>query len=206
MTFHGRPRADEHTMHHVHESPGVMLLPLALLSLGAILVGVIFAQFFIGHHQAEFWGGAIFTGPQNHVLEEAHHVPLWVKWAPFVVSISGLAIAAFVYVANDGLGEKIAAGQGPIHAFLSNKWYVDELYDFLFVKGARALGDLFWKGGDQKVIDGLGPNGVAATALGGATRLVRLQTGYVYHYAFLMLVAAVAIGGYALWRSLGGAL
>jgi NADH-quinone oxidoreductase subunit L len=204
MTFHGRARADQHTMHHVHESPSVMLIPLYVLAAGAVLAGVVFAQYFIGHHQEEFWNGAIFTLPTNHVLHEAHNVPTWVKWAPFVVTMAGLAIAAFVYVMNDGLGEKIAKGQGPIHAFLSNKWYIDELYNFVFVKGARALGDLFWKGGDQKVIDGLGPNGFAAATWFSARKLVKLQSGFVYHYAFMMLTAAVVIGAFAIWRYLQG--
>lgn len=206
MTFHGRARADQHTMHHVHESPTVMLIPLYVLAAGAVLAGVVFAQYFIGHHQEEFWNGAIFTLPTNHVLHDAHNVPTWVKWAPFVVTMTGLAIAAFVYVMNDGLGEKIAKGQGPIHAFLSNKWYIDELYNFVFVKGARALGDLFWKGGDQKVIDGLGPNGFAAASWFSAKRLVKLQSGFVYHYAFMMLTAAVAIGAFAIWRYLQGSV
>ena len=206
MTFHGRARADQHTMHHVHESPTVMLIPLYVLAAGAVLAGVVFAQYFIGHHQEEFWNGAIFTLPTNHVLHDAHNVPTWVKWAPFVVTMTGLAIAAFVYVMNDGLGEKIAKSQGPIHAFLSNKWYIDELYNFVFVKGARALGDLFWKGGDQKVIDGLGPNGVAAASWFSAKKLVKLQSGFVYHYAFMMLTAAVAIGAFAIWRYLQGSV
>jgi NADH-quinone oxidoreductase subunit L len=134
----------------------------------------------------------------------AHHeLPAWVIWAPFVVTLTGFLGAVFFYLLNQGLGAKIAAGGGPIHAFLSRKWYFDELYDFVFVKGARALGDLFWKTGDQKVIDGLGPNGFAAMARFGSRQLRRLQSGFVYHYSFLMLAAAVAFGAYALWASWG---
>jgi NADH-quinone oxidoreductase subunit L len=112
-------------------------------------------------------------------------------------------LAVFFYLLNQGLGARIAAAGGPIHAFLYNKWYFDEIYDFVFVKGARALGDLFWKGGDRTIIDGGGPNGVAWLSRLFSGQLRRMQTGYVYHYSFLMLAAAVVFGAYALWS--GGA-
>jgi NADH-quinone oxidoreductase subunit L len=133
-----------------------------------------------------------------------HELPAWVIWAPFVVTLTGFLGAVFFYLLNQGLGARIGQRSGPLHAFLSNKWYFDELYDFVFVKGARALGDLFWKTGDQKVIDGIGPNGFAAAARFGSRQLRRLQSGFVYHYSFLMLAAAVGFGAYALWASWGG--
>ena len=184
--------------HKPHESPAVMLIPLFVLSIGAIAAGFLFHHQFIGAEQAEFWRGAIFNGPANHVMAE-HEAPNWVVLAPLVASILGLAVAAYVYLAKEGLGARLAARGGPLYTFFYNKWFFDELYDATFVRGAKFLGDLFWKGGDQKIIDGLGPNGVAAvTALTGR-QVGRAQTGYVYHYAFVMLLGVAGLLSYALW-------
>ena len=121
-------------------------------------------------------------------------------YAPLVVMVIGLAAALYFYLFNEGLGKKIADRKGMAHAFLENKWYFDELYEIVFVKGARALGDFFWKIGDGKLIDGLGPNGIAAALNFGSKKAVKIQSGYVYHYAFLMLIAAVALGAFVLFR------
>ncbi len=129
-----------------------------------------------------------------------HHPPTWVLIAPVAVTLLGFVLAWWFYIAKEGLPARIAARGGPIHAFLYNKWYFDEIYDFVFIKGSRALGDLFWKGGDKRVIDGLGPNGFAATAIAGARRIARLQTGYLYHYAFVMLIGVL---GLTLWLVAG---
>jgi NADH-quinone oxidoreductase subunit L len=131
------------------------------------------------------------TAVEEEHAKEGHHVPLWVLWAPFAVTLTGFLIAVWTYLLNEGFGARVAARGGPLHAFLYNKWYFDELYNAVFVRGARALGDLFWKVGDVRIIDGLGPNGFARMAKAGAARLSRLQTGYLYHYAFAMLVALV---------------
>jgi NADH-quinone oxidoreductase subunit L len=199
MTFHGQPRADEETLHHVHESPWVMLVPLIALSVGAIFAGVIFAPYFVGHANAEFWRGAIVNGPANHVLEHAHESPLWVKWLPLIASVIGLLVAAYMYLWKQGIGAKLAAKQGPVYLFLYNKWFFDEIYQATFVRLAKILGDVFWKIGDKKIIDGLGPDGVAwlSGKLGKFTG--RLQTGYVYHYAFVMLLGVLGLISYALW-------
>ena len=126
-----------------------------------------------------------------------------VVWAPLAVSMIGLAVAAFVYLLNEGMGARIAAGKGPLWTFLYNKWFFDELYDLVFVKGAKALGDFFWKVGDQKVIDGLGPNGVAAVSALTGKRVGRWQTGYVYHYAFVMLLGVAGLLTYGLYLVYG---
>jgi len=181
-----------------HESPWTMRLPLILLSIGAIAAGFAFEHDFIGEHQHEFWRGAIFTAANNHVLGE-HHFPMLVAQAPLIVSIVGLLVAAYVYIAREGLGARLAARRGPLYLFFYNKWFFDEIYDAIFVKGAKALGDLFWKGGDQKVIDGLGPDGVSAVSMALGARGSRLQTGYVYHYAFVMLLGVAGLLTYALW-------
>ncbi|CAN7239025.1 NADH-quinone oxidoreductase subunit L [Phenylobacterium sp. LjRoot225] len=181
-----------------HESPWTMRLPLILLSLGAIGAGFAFHEKFIGAEQHEFWKGAIFTAANNHVLGE-HHAPLWVVWAPLVVSVLGLLVAAYVYIAREGLGERLAARRGPLYVFFYNKWFFDEIYQATFVRGAQLLGDLFWKGGDQKIIDGLGPDGVSAVSYAIGRNGSRLQTGYLYHYAFVMLLGVAGLLTYALW-------
>jgi NADH-quinone oxidoreductase subunit L len=185
-----------------HESPWIMLGPLVVLALGAIAAGFVFAPYFLGAHAEDFWRAAV---PLHHGAH--HHPPTWVIWAPLAVTVTGFLLAVFFYLLNQGLGARIAAAGGPLHAFLYNKWFFDEIYDFIFVKGARALGDLFWKVGDKKIIDGLGPDGVTAASNFTSRQMRKAQTGFVYHYSFLMLVAAVAFGAYAIWSGVaaGGA-
>jgi NADH-quinone oxidoreductase subunit L len=197
---HSAMGADTEGVAPAHESPLVMLIPLVLLALGAVFAGAVFAEAFVGHHSKEFWGAAIYNAPGVDLMEAKHNVPSWVFYAPFVVMIIGLLAALYFYIFNEGLGQKIADRKGGLHAFLSGKWYFDELYEAVFVKGARALGDLFWKGGDQKIIDGLGPNGIAALLSFGSKQAVKIQSGFVYHYAFLMLIAAVVLGAVVLLR------
>lgn len=203
MTFFGKPRASSDVMHHVHESPAVMLIPLYLLAVGAIFAGFISHDYFYGHHYVEFWQGALFTGPENKLLEEFHHVPLWVKWSPFVAMAVGFFTAWVMYIRRPDLPRYFAEQHRGLYQFLLNKWYFDELYDFLFVRPALWLGRLLWKGGDGVVIDGLGPNGVAARVLDVTNRVVRLQTGYLYHYAFAMLLGIAAL---VTWMMLGSSL
>ena len=131
-----------------------------------------------------------------------HNFPVWVIWAPLVVTVTGFLLAVIFYLWQPNAPKAMA--KGPLWAFLYHKWYFDEIYDFIFVKGARALGDLFWKVGDAKVIDGLGPDGVAMSSRVFSRALRRLQTGFVYHYSFLMLIAAVAFGAYAIFAGIGG--
>jgi NADH-quinone oxidoreductase subunit L len=203
MTFFGKPRASADVMHHVHESPMVMLLPLLLLGIGAVFAGVAFHDYFFGHHYVEFWKGALFTLPDNQILEEFHHVPLWVKWSPFIAMALGFVTAWYMYIKNPSAPKKLAEQQWMLYQFLLNKWYFDELYDFLFVRSAKALGRFLWKKGDVATIDAYGPNGVAS-AVGGLTqKVVRLQSGYLYHYAFAMLIGVAAL---VTWMMLGSSL
>jgi NADH-quinone oxidoreductase subunit L len=193
---HSEPDHGDH--HHLpHESPWSMRLPLVLLSIGAIASGFLFHHQFIGGEQHEFWRGAIFTAPANQVLAE-HETALWVLLAPLVFSLAGLFIAAWMYLVREGSGARLAARQGPLYIFFYNKWSFDELYQATFVRGAKALGDLFWKGGDQKVIDGFGPDGVSALSVQVGKGAGRLQSGYVYHYAFVMLLGVAGLLTYAL--------
>ncbi|MCA6267617.1 MAG: NADH-quinone oxidoreductase subunit L, partial [Phenylobacterium sp.] len=188
-----------HGAHTPHESPVSMLAPILLLSVGAIAAGYAFKKKFVGDYQEAFWGDAIFNAPANTVLEQAHHAPAWVIWAPLVVSAIGFGVAWYVYIAREGLGARIAAKRGLVWSFLYNKWYFDELYQATFVRAAKRLGDLFWKVGDQKIIDGLGPDGVSAVSYALGRRTGRLQTGFLYHYAFVMLLGVAGLLTFALW-------
>ena len=182
-----------------HESPVVMLIPLFVLAAGAIGAGFLFAPSFVGEHREAFWQGAIFTAKSNEVLEKIESLPSWVGYLPLVVSVLGALVAIYFYLLREGLAKRIADNDGPLHRFLYNKWYFDELYQAVFVNGAKALGDLFWKGGDQKIIDGLGPNGFAWLAGFAGRQLGRIQSGLVYHYAFVMLLGVAGLLSYALW-------
>jgi NADH-quinone oxidoreductase subunit L len=200
MTFYGKPRASHDVMHHVHESPNVMLVPLYLLAIGAVFAGVIFHGYFFGEAYAEFWKGALFTGEGNEIVEHYHHVPLIVKWSAFISMVLGFAVAWLFYIRKPWLPGYLAQQQHGLYQFLLNKWYFDELYDLIFVRSAKWLGRFLWKRGDGTVIDGLGPNGVAARVVDVTGQVVRAQTGYLYHYAFVMLIGIAAL---VTWMMLG---
>jgi NADH-quinone oxidoreductase subunit L len=180
---HHAPRLEE-----VHESPVVMLVPLAVLAFGAAFAGMAFTHFFVGEGAHEFWRAALFVGEGGE-----GHLPLWVEFGPLAVTIIGFLIAYYYYVLHPDLPRKLAARRGMLYLFLFNKWYFDELYDFLFVRPAFWLGRFLWKRGDGTVIDGLGPDGVSARVLDATRGVVRLQSGYVYHYALAMLLGVVAL-------------
>ncbi|WP_205687859.1 NADH-quinone oxidoreductase subunit L [Ciceribacter ferrooxidans] len=200
LTFFGKPRASADVMHHVHESPMVMLAPLALLALGAVFAGVAFEGHFFGHEYGEFWKGALFTLPENEILEQFHGVPTWVKWSPFVAMLTGFVTAWYMYIKSPSTPKVLAEQHRVLYQFLLNKWYFDELYDLLFVRSAKALGRFLWKKGDVGVIDTYGPNGVAAAVVDATQKVVRLQSGYLYHYAFAMLIGVAAL---ITWMMLG---
>jgi NADH-quinone oxidoreductase subunit L len=211
MTFHGRYRGQDathgHDDHHapalseVHESPMVMLAPLAVLAAGAVVAGFVFRGDFIGEKSLTFWHGAVAAIAGNGLSPISENVPLWVELAPFVMTLAGFAVAFYYYILHPELPARMAAKKGLLYTFLYNKWYFDELYDFLFVQPAMKLGRFLWKFGDGTVIDGLGPDGVAARVLDATRGAVRLQSGYVYHYAFAMLIGVVAL---ATWFMLAG--
>ena len=203
MTFHGQPRADEKVMAHVHESPKVMLIPLLILAAGAAFAGYLGYDAFVGAGGAEFWGDAIVVLPSHTALEAAHHVPLWVKYLPLAVGLAGIAGSYVFYMRAPHLPGLLAGRYRAIYLFLLNKWYFDELYDFLFVRPAFVLGRGFWKTGDGALIDGVGPDGVAAATLNLARRASRMQTGYLYHYAFAMLTGVVILVSWYLVMGVG---
>jgi len=191
MTFHGKARAPADVMKHVHESPQVMLVPLYILAAGALFAGVVFHGAFLSEATEEFWKGAIDAAA--HVIEEIHHAPLWVVWIPTVVMLVGFGIAYWFYILDTTAPRRLAERHDWLYRFLLNKWYFDELYDILFVRSSFWLGRFLWKKGDGQVIDGFGPDGVSARVLDVTQRVVRLQTGYLYHYAFAMLIGVAAL-------------
>ena len=221
MTFHGRYRGqdhlhvesnvhgepDEHGEHHapalsdVHESPMVMLAPLAVLAAGAAFAGLLFERYFIGEQGIQFWHGSIAAIAGNGLGAQIEHFPFWVEVAPFVLTVFGFAVAYYYYVLHPELPPRMAARRGMLYTFLYNKWYFDEFYDLLFVRPTMVLGRMLWKVGDGTIIDGFGPDGVAARVLDATRGAVRLQSGYVYHYAFAMLIGVVAL---ATWFMLAG--
>ncbi|HEY5072976.1 MAG TPA: NADH-quinone oxidoreductase subunit L [Caulobacteraceae bacterium] len=211
MTFHG-PAQWRHVAHQgaaagahgdghaiePRESGWSMLLPLLVLALGAAVAGWAFVASFVGADSAAFWRGALLT-ISAHKRAPAGGLPPWVVWAPLAVTAIGFVCAWYAYVLHKGLGARIAARKGPLWTLLYHKWFFDEFYDLVFVRGARFLGDLFWKEGDQKLIDGLGPDGVSAVSYAVGRATGRLQTGYVYHYAFVILLGVAGLLSYALW-------
>ncbi len=201
LTFAGPTRADHHTYDHAHESPWVMMVPLYVLAAGAILAGFPFAEHFIGHGFAEFFKGSIHIGAENKILDEIHHVPGLVKWSPFIMMVIGFVTAWYLYIRKPHMPAQIAAQHHGLYQFLLNKWYFDELYDFLFVRPAKWLGSKLWKTGDGAIIDGFGPDGVSARVVDVTDRVVKLQTGFVYHYAFAMLLGVAAL---VTWLMFGG--
>ncbi len=200
MTFHGSYRGDKEVLDHAHESPLVMLVPLFILAAGAVLAGLILKGDYIGDGQSVFWGAAIFNSDTNQVLEHAHHVPVWVKMAPLVVGLAGIIMAYVFYLMRPEIPAALAKRFQGLYQFLLNKWYFDELYDRIFIKPALRIGRFFWLSGDGKMIDEYGPNGIARISQQFAGVLSRAQSGFMYHYAFVMMVGIVGFIGYFVFR------
>ena len=208
MTFFGETRADHHTYEHAHESPPVMMWPLYILAIGAVVAGMAFYGVFVGKSETAWWDAAIVNlnmiehdGKTETVLEAAHHVPTWVKLSPFFAMLIGLALAYWMYIARPELPKQVAARNKPLYDFLLNKWYFDEIYNFLFVRPAMWIGRFFWKRGDGNTIDGF-LNGLAMGIVPWLTRFAgRIQSGYLFHYAFVMLIGVSAI---ITWFAVGG--
>ena len=199
LAFEGRPREPKDVLAHAHEPPWTMGIPLALLALGALLLGGLFAHLFIGNGQTEFWRGSLVTHEGAH-----HEVPLWVMVAPTIAMALGLVTAWYFYIRNPLVPFGLAKRFRGAHQFLLNAWYFDALYDALFVRPAKRLGRFLWKTGDGTIIDGLGPDGVSARVIDITNRVVKLQSGYIYHYAFVMLIGVAALITYFLFA--GGGL
>ena len=213
LTFHGTPREaahghddhahDDHTHddhgHHgsaydnAHESPNVMLVPLYVLAVGAVLAGAVFYGMFFHdvEHIEHFFSGAIFV--DHEIIEAAHHVPTWVKWSATVSMIIGFVAAWYMYIRRPDIPGKLAAANPGLYQFLLNKWYFDELYDRIFVRPALWIGRAIWHGFDDWLVDGKIAEGLGRRVQSVTSWVVKLQSGYLYHYAFAMLIGVAAL-------------
>ena len=197
-TFFGEPHDQEH-YEAAHEAPLTMLIPIGLLAIGSIAAGFPFKEIFTGPHGVEeFFRESVKMNP--HILEDMEHMPSLLAPLPFVMMLIGLAVSYLFYIRRPYLPVDLANQQPLLYQFLLNKWYFDELYDFIFVRPAKWIGTFLWKVGDGKIIDGLGPDGVSARVLDVTRNAVKLQTGYLYHYAFAMLIG---VAGFITWFMFG---
>jgi NADH-quinone oxidoreductase subunit L len=196
-TFFGEPHDQEH-YEAAHESPYWMLVPLFVLAAGSIFSGFPFKELFAGHGVEEFFRESVKMHP--HIIEEMEEIPLAVKWLPFVMMAIGAVISYLFYIRRPYLPEELASQQPMLYQFLLNKWYFDELYDLIFVRPAKAIGYFLWKYGDGYIIDGFGPDGVSKRVLDVTRNVVKIQTGYLYHYAFAMLIG---VAGLITWFMFG---
>ncbi|MBU1335125.1 MAG: NADH-quinone oxidoreductase subunit L [Alphaproteobacteria bacterium] len=193
--------ADDHGDHahhgsaydHAHESPNVMLVPLYVLAAGAVLAGAVFYGMFFHEveHIEHFFAGSIVV--DHEIIEAAHHVPLWVKWSATIAMIAGFVTAWYMYIRRPDVPGKLAATNPGLYRFLLNKWYFDELYDTIFVRPALWIGRAFWKGFDDWLIDERLSEGLGRRVQNVTSWVVKLQSGYLYHYAFAMLIGIAAL-------------
>ena len=188
-TFHGNYRNENYALEKVHESPLVILAPLFLLTLGAVFAGFLFKDIFIGIDHQVFWNGSIFF-KEKFVLQ---HPPYWFLYFTPIVGFLIIFIAYYLYVKNENILNQLKETHKPVYEFLLNKWYFDEFYEFLFVKPAKAFGNFLWSKGDEKIIDGYGPNGFAKIIKIISDKAVLFQSGYLYHYAFVILIGLTVL-------------
>jgi NADH-quinone oxidoreductase subunit L len=210
LTFHGKPRwggghahgHDDHVAHgdhghahahEPHESPWVMLVPLIILAFGAVVAGAIWYDSFFGHaeHIEHFFQGSLLVS--HEVLEAAHGAPLWVKWSATFAMLIGFGLAWYMYIASPETPRRLAETNQGLYRFLLNKWYFDELYDLIFVRPAKWLGTALWRGFDDWLVDKTIVEGLGNRVKDVTKQVVRLQSGYLYHYAFVMLIGVAAI-------------
>ncbi|WP_445487671.1 NADH-quinone oxidoreductase subunit L [Rhodopseudomonas sp. RCAM05734] len=189
-TFHGEPHDKKH-YDLAHEAPYVMLVPLGVLAAGSILAGFPFKELFAGHGIEEFFRESLKMHP--HIIEEMHHIPAGIAYLPTVMMAGGFLVSWMFYIRRPYLPVELAKQHGMLYQFLLNKWYFDELYDVIFVRPAKWLGRFLWKKGDGMIIDGLGPDGVSSRVIDITRGVVKLQTGYLYHYAFAMLIGVAGL-------------
>ncbi|NGZ27210.1 MAG: NADH-quinone oxidoreductase subunit L [Magnetococcales bacterium] len=188
MTFHGKP-ADQHHYDHAHEAPWSMRFPLVVLALGAIFSGMLGLPMV-----SDGWfKSAIFIAQGHDALANSHHVGFIVKWLPFVAFLVGLALSYYLYMLRPELPARIAARFSRTYEFLSNAWYFDWLYERMFIRPAKLIGKGLWKTGDETIIDGFGVNGLAATVMRLAMGMRQWQSGYIYHYAFAMIIGLLVL-------------
>ena len=196
-TFHGEPHDQEH-YEAAHEAPLWMLVPIGILAVGSILAGFPFKELFAGGGVEEFFRESLKMNP--HIIEDMEGIPEWAKFLPTAMMALGFVVSWLFYIRRPYLPVELASQQPLLYNFLLNKWYFDELYDLIFVRPAKWIGRFLWKFGDGYIIDGFGPDGVSARVLDVTRNVVRLQTGYLYHYAFAMLIG---VAGLITWFMFG---
>jgi len=196
-TFHGEPHDREH-YEAAHEAPLWMLIPIGILAAGSILAGFPFRELFAGHGVEEFFRESLKMNP--NIIEDMHHIPESIAFLPTAMMAVGFLISWLFYIRRPYLPVELADQQPLLYQFLLNKWYFDELYDLIFVRPVKRIGRFLWKVGDGYIIDGFGPDGVSARVLDVTRNVVRLQTGYLYHYAFAMLIG---VAGLITWFMFG---
>ena len=193
LAFHGKPRAPAEVMNHVHESPNSMTVPLFVLAIGAVSSGYLLYELFVGHNWRDFWGQSILVLPGHDAMDNAHDVPKLVKFLPMLVGAAGIALAWICYILLPGLPGLTAKVFWPIHQLFLNKWFFDEIYNALFVRPSVTLGRFLWQRGDIGIVDAFGPDGMSALVARLSSFCSRLQTGFLFHYAFAMLIGLVAL-------------
>src|SRR6266540_1488014 len=196
-TFHGEPHDQQH-YEAAHEAPMWMLVPIGILAAGSILAGFPFKEVFAGHGVEEFFRESLKMHP--HIIDEMHHIPQAVAFLPTVMMVVGFLVSWLFYIRRPYLPVELANQHQMLYQFLLNKWYFDELYEFIFVRPTKWLGRFLWKKGDGFVIDGFGPDGISARVLDVTRNVVKIQTGYLYHYAFAMLIG---VAGLITWFTFG---
>ena len=188
LTFNGKSNIPTEIFSKIHESPKVMLFPLFILSIFTIFSGVYFVDYFMYHDYQYLWQSSIYLSENNHVIESIHYVPKWVKYSPLVMMVIGLITAVIFYLLYPKVPKFLSSKFNPLYKFLLNKWYFDEIYEFIFIRNISRIGNFLSNFGDKRIIDGLGPDGISLRVMDIAKQMSRIQTGYIYHYAFAMLI------------------
>ena len=196
LTFHGKYNNKKISLEKTHESPIIMLIPLIILGVGAVLSGILLKNFFIGQESTNFWKNSIFF-----INELSHdHIPLWlILITPIIVTIA-IPISYYYFIKNPKILENFKISYNKIYDFLLNKWYFDEIYEFIFVKPLKKLGDIFWKRGDENTIDRFGPDGISKVVKYISNKAIKFQTGFIYDYAFVMLIGLSALITYLILK------
>jgi len=196
LTFHGKYNNKKISLEKTHESPIIMIIPLIILGIGAVLSGVLFKDFFIGKDSISFWQDSIFF-----INELSHeYLPVWlILITPIIVTIA-IPLSYYYFINNPKILENFKSSYNKIYNFLLNKWYFDEIYEFIFVKPLKKLGDLFWKKGDEKTIDRFGPDGISKVVRYISNKAIKFQTGFIYDYAFVMLIGLSALITYLILK------
>jgi len=195
-TFHGPYMNKNFSIEKTHESPLIMILPLIILAFGAIFAGLFFKEIFIGQESKDFWKSSIFFLKET----EHQHIPLWLLLTTPTLVVVAIPISYYYFIKNKNILENLKKTNMPLYNFLLNKWYIDELYDIIFVRPLKKVGIFFWKQGDQRTIDRFGPDGITKFIKIISNKAIKFQSGYIYDYAFVMLIGLSALITYLILK------